>query len=116
MARKITIFPAHSDAPERAQLKRTTAITMVRRGDLDWIVKNVSARRRPIGEFKTAKLPIVRHHTPFIPTKLPPTEVSSIKFQRPTGSTTREERMNLLARARLFCGLPPRRHQIIHLA
>lgn len=67
MAYKVQVIDDR-DRPTGEKLKRSTAKLMVRRLLADWIVPNVSIRRRKISQVNLAALPPEVQIRPYVPT------------------------------------------------
>lgn len=81
-------------------MKRSAAICLVRKGMLDWIQRNVLAKRR--GTVRVvATVPVGRQQEPwrpYIPEAMPPAEVSGCHFEDPVKNPI-QPRLSLLSRA-----------------
>jgi hypothetical protein len=77
MSKKITVVG------ENRQIKRSAALTLVRRGAHEWVAFMVSIKARPLREFNPHALPCRQAPKHYIPDTLPPMEVGNHRFQEP---------------------------------
>jgi hypothetical protein len=100
MSKKITVVG------ENRQIKRSAALTLVRRGAHEWVAFMVSIRARPLREFNPHALPCRQAPKHYIPEELPPMETGGAIFRTPEAESWIEEHMPptrfLKRRARLM--------------